>query len=56
MSLHCSLHCSLCSGPECVGINLGKVVIEVYGGVAEVTQNPDGVDVEIIDHDNEQNG
>jgi hypothetical protein len=29
-----------------------KVVIEVYGGVAEVTSCPDDVDVEIIDHDN----
>jgi hypothetical protein len=31
-----------------------KVVIEVSGGVAEATQVPDGVEVEIIDHDNEQ--
>jgi hypothetical protein len=29
-----------------------KVVVEVTGGVAEVTTCPDGVDVEIIDHDN----
>lgn len=29
-----------------------KVVIEVFGGVAEVTQCPPGVEVEIIDHDN----
>ena len=29
-----------------------KVVVEVYGGIAEVMQCPDGVEVEIIDHDN----
>ena len=29
-----------------------KVIIEVSGGVAEVTQCPEGVEVEIIDHDN----
>lgn len=29
-----------------------KVVVEVSGGVAEITEQPDGVDVEIIDHDN----
>lgn len=28
-----------------------KVVIEVKGGVAECTQCPEGVEVEIIDHD-----
>lgn len=28
-----------------------KVVVEVSGGVAEVTQCPDGVEVEIIDYD-----
>jgi len=28
-----------------------KVVIEVSGGVAEITQCPDGVEVLIIDHD-----
>lgn len=36
---------------------MGKVkivVIEVLGGVAEVTQCPAGVKVRIIDHDNEQ--
>lgn len=33
-----------------------KVVIEVLGGVAEVTQQPHGVEVEIIDHDNESEG
>ncbi len=31
-----------------------KVVIEVLGGVADVTQCPDDVEVEIIDHDNEE--
>jgi hypothetical protein len=31
----------------------GKVVIEVLGGVAEVTSKPDDIEVEIIDHDNE---
>ncbi len=32
-----------------------KVVIEVLGGVAEVTECPDDVEeVEIIDHDNEE--
>lgn len=30
---------------------MGKVVIEVYGGVAEVTSNPDNVEVEILDWD-----
>ncbi len=29
-----------------------KVLIEVLGGVADVTQCPDDVEVEIIDHDN----
>lgn len=33
-----------------------RVGVEVVGGVADVTQCPDGVDVEIIDHDNERNG
>lgn len=28
-----------------------KVIIEVSGGVAECTQCPEGVEVEIIDHD-----
>lgn len=31
-----------------------KVVIEVLGGVAEVTECPDDVEVVIIDHDNEE--
>ena len=30
-----------------------RVVIEVLGGVAEVTRQPEGIEVEIIDHDNE---
>lgn len=30
-----------------------KVIIEVRGGVAEATQVPDNVEVEIIDHDND---
>ena len=34
--------------------DLGKVVIEISGGVAYVTNNPTGVEVEIIDHDNEE--
>lgn len=29
-----------------------RVVVEVSGGVAEVTECPDGVDVDIVDHDN----
>lgn len=33
--------------------NVGKVVVEVWGGVAEVTSNPERVEVEIIDHDND---
>lgn len=33
-----------------------KVVVEVRGGVAEVTTCPTGVEVEIIDHDNEKVG
>jgi hypothetical protein len=32
---------------------MDKVIVEVLGGVAEVTSNPDNVDIEIIDHDNE---
>jgi hypothetical protein len=32
---------------------MSKVVIEVYGGVADVTSNPDNVEVVIIDHDDE---
>ena len=36
------------------GVNPDKktVVIEVLGGVAEVTSCPENVEVEIIDHDN----
>lgn len=34
--------------------SVGRVLIEVYGGVAAVTEKPEGVDVEIIDHDNEE--
>jgi hypothetical protein len=30
-----------------------RVIIEVLGGVAYVTHCPRGVEVEIIDHDNE---
>lgn len=33
-----------------------KVLIEVIGGVAEVSKCPVGVQVTIKDHDNEQNG
>lgn len=33
-----------------------RVTIEVSGGVAEVTGCPAGVEVVIVDHDNEQNG
>jgi hypothetical protein len=35
---------------------LRRVVIEVSGGVAEVTECPDDVEVIIIDHDNEEEG
>ncbi|WP_103108513.1 hypothetical protein [Brevibacillus reuszeri] len=28
-----------------------QVVIEVYGGIAGVTSSPDGIEVQIIDHD-----
>jgi hypothetical protein len=38
------------SGPQYAG----KVVVEVLGGVAEVTSKPDNIEVEIIDHDNEE--
>ena len=31
-----------------------KVIIEVYGGVADCTSCPDDVEVIIIDHDNEE--
>src|SRR5260221_2992444 len=34
--------------------SIGKVVVEVLGGVAEVTSKPDHVEVTIIDHDNEE--
>jgi hypothetical protein len=33
-----------------------KVTVEVTGGVAAVTSCPAGVQVEIIDHDNQDNG
>lgn len=33
-----------------------KVIVEVSGGVAYVTECPDDVEVEIIDHDNEACG
>jgi hypothetical protein len=33
---------------------IGKVIVEVLGGVAEVTSKPEHVEVEIIDHDNEE--
>lgn len=29
----------------------GKVIVEVYGGVADVTSKPEGIEVEVIDHD-----
>jgi hypothetical protein len=35
--------------------DIGKVVIEVYGGVAAITSKPENIEVEIIDHDNETN-
>lgn len=35
-------------------VAIGKVVIEVYGGVAAVTSKPDDIEVEILDHDNEE--
>lgn len=35
------------------GRNRQLVVVEVSGGVAEVTAQPEGVDVQVIDHDNE---
>jgi hypothetical protein len=31
-----------------------KVIIEVLGGVAYVASQPDGVEVQIIDYDNEE--
>jgi hypothetical protein len=34
--------------------DIGKVVVEVLGGVAEVTGQPEGAEVEILDHDSEQ--
>jgi len=33
-----------------------QVVIEVNGGVAEVTRCPSEIEVIIIDHDNDMNG
>src|SRR5262245_42811912 len=41
---------SIFSGPKYAG----KVVVEVLGGVDEVTSKPDDSEVEIIDHDNEE--
>jgi hypothetical protein len=41
---------SIFSGPRFAG----KVVVEVLGGVAEVTSKPDNIEVEIVDHDNEE--
>lgn len=39
---------------ETIHLDAGvKVKIEVTGGVAEVTQCPPGVEVEIVDHDNQ---
>ena len=35
---------------------MSKVIIEVSGGVATVTQCPDYIEVEIIDHDEEDCG
>jgi|SRR6185295_8749517 len=35
---------------------LVRVIVEVQGGCAEVTTCPPGVEVEIIDHDNEEAG
>jgi hypothetical protein len=43
------LECLL-NGPKQLG---KRVVVEVLGGVAEVTSKPGNVEVEIIDHDNE---
>jgi hypothetical protein len=40
------------NGPKQLG---KRVVVEVLGGVAEVTEKPDDIEVEIIDHDNEAN-
>lgn len=36
-----------------LGLEARKVVVEVSGGVAEVTRD-DGIEVEIIDHDNDE--
>lgn len=37
------------------GLTIGDcVTVEVSGGVADVTGCPDGVEVDIIDHDNEE--
>jgi hypothetical protein len=33
-----------------------KIVIEVYGGCADCTSKPKGVEVVIIDHDNKRIG
>ena len=38
----------------CDTIEKLRVVIEISGGVAEVTHCDDGVEVTIIDHDNEE--
>jgi hypothetical protein len=36
----------------CESLALPKVTVEVLGGVASVTRNPDRIKVQIIDHDN----
>ena len=63
---HSPRECQICGESHCLAgcvpvwdclmkvRNKKKVVIEVLGGVAEVTQCPEGVEVEIIDHDNER--
>src|SRR5438128_1930735 len=40
------------NGPKQLG---KRVVVEVLGGVAEVTAKPEDIEVEIIDHDNKAN-
>lgn len=43
---------ALATGETLPEFNKPLVIIEVSGGIAEVTSKPDHIDVDIIDHDN----
>ena len=44
------------SGPWEIALDASPVRIEVRGGVAYLVSAPDGVQVEIVDHDNDEEG